>query len=361
MRGLGLKVALFLLSCAIAAAVWIPFPQTRAADLTSPPSPAMVSVGASARPSQGLLQTDFKDIQHPVNLWTYAWMLAATEDEARLSNHAQIREQIPLLIHQLSAYRVKNSRTTGYAPYVGENRFALKYFDDNAWVGLDLMGAYHLTQNPNDLNQAVSVFDYVITGWDASRGGIFWNDLRRTRNTPSNAPAAELAMSLYFATHQASYLHWGMRIVNWENQHLVDPRTGAVWDLVTRRGKISRHIYSYNLGTVIGANAMVYHATGNSGYLRAAERSANFAYRWIPHERVYRCTTAFDGVLADNLQLLYQINHDPRIVHLLTLLDQSRATLRFPIRPLLNHSGVMRIQATRQALVRHGGFQAFQL
>jgi hypothetical protein len=105
----------------------------------------------------------------------------------------------------LRRYWDGRSQPPGYDSYV---RFRLggggdKFYDDNEWVGLELLRIHHLIGNPDVFNRARQVFDLVVSGWDddsshPAPGGIFWTQApwSQDRNTVSNAPGAELGLRL---------------------------------------------------------------------------------------------------------------------------------------------------------------------
>src|SRR6202035_2026512 len=90
-----------------------------------------------------------------------------------------------------------------------------KYYDDNDWVGIELMRIYKLTHDPALLGSAEAIMAFEMAGWQTDPqlpcpGGIpFSNDAENTdRNTVTTAPAAELAVQLYRATGNLQYLQF---------------------------------------------------------------------------------------------------------------------------------------------------------
>lgn len=303
------------------------------------------------------------DLNQPVSLWQFTWTLAAAEDRAQLGgpSKAQALNQIRTMTAQLGRYWIPTATPPAYAPYPDSGSHTVKFYDDNAWVGLDLIQAYHLTGNRQDLLKAEAIFRYEESGWDAHGGGIYWNDQHLSRNTTANAPVAELALFLYRDTHQSRYLTWAKRIVAWEEGHLVDQNTGQVFDRVTADGQIVRHVFAYNEGTVIGGNVLLYHLTGDPQYLYQAESVAGYALGHLNHSVPQTdVQAAMQGVLADNLQLLYQVDPNPAILQAVAQMARTVSSQHFASQQLLNQSGSDRIQATHKALL-HGGFLPLQL
>ena len=65
---------------------------------------------------------------------------------------------------------------------------------------------------------------------------------------------------------------------DWLNTYLRAP-SGLYWDRITPDGRIERTHFSYNQGAMIGANVLRYRITGDSAYLREAERIADASLR----------------------------------------------------------------------------------
>lgn len=77
-----------------------------------------------------------------------------------------------------------------------------KYFDDNDWIGLELLRVYRITHSTDLLARAEELMAFEMGGWQTSPelgcpGGIpFANTATNTeRNTVTTAPAAELLRS----------------------------------------------------------------------------------------------------------------------------------------------------------------------
>lgn len=314
----------------------------------------------------------------PTAVWDYSWALNAMEDMAQLPGGSRYLPIVRTLTNNLQQYWDAKATVPAYAPTVNPGAGAVKYYDDNAWVGLDLVTAYHLTGNATYLQRAEAVFHYEETGWDTVDGGIYWNDQRLTRNTPSTAPVAELGVYLYRDTHNATYLDWAKKIYAWQVNTLVDKSTGQVWDNINASGKIVQTLWTYNQGTVIGAGVLLYETTHQASYLAQANQTASFVlHHAIQIGGTYLPQAQFNGVLVDNLQLLYQATHDPAITQSIatnanTAWTKARNAQNL-IGPnwggpavdsstiaLLTQTGGVRLMAVAAAMPR-GGFTGFWL
>ena len=187
------------------------------------------------------------------------------------------------------------------------------YYDDNAWSALDLLNAYQLTGNLNDLILAQNTFNFVVTGWDASQtdgcpGGLFWEDVSSSqRNTTANAANAEVGLELYQLTKNSSDLSWATRMYQWVNTCLASP-SGLYYDHVNPGGTVNTTLWSYNQGTMVGAGVLLYQITGNASYLTAAENTAGASVSYFGTGTTLQSQgPAFNAIYFRGLFVLSQI------------------------------------------------------
>ena len=186
------------------------------------------------------------------------------------------------------------------------------YYDDNAWVSLNLLDQYRLTLNAQDLQLAQETFAFVQTGWSTGGpcpGGIYWADASwsHSRNTVSNAPNAEVSLQLYQITRNPSYLTWGLRLYNWVNRCLEAPN-GMYYDHITAAGTIDHTLWSYNQGTMVSAGALAYQITGDTTYLDRATRTAEAAVNYYGTGNVLIAEgPAFNAIYFRGLFLLNKL------------------------------------------------------
>ena len=192
-----------------------------------------------------------------------------------------------------------------------------KYYDDNDWVGIELVRLYKATHNPALLGTAEGVMAFEMAGWQANPelacpGGIpFSNTTENTdRNTVTNAPTAELAAQLYRITGKASYLQFAEMAYQWVRHCLLLPG-GMYADHIRQHGGIDATVWSYNQGTMIGAGTLLYQATGNSGYLYQARQTAQAALAYLTPARLGSEIPFFPSVYFRNLLYLDSVTHDP--------------------------------------------------
>jgi hypothetical protein len=183
-----------------------------------------------------------------------------------------------------------------------------KYHDDNAWTGLNLLRLHRMTADANALLRARQVFALLASGWypekrgarTGTTGGIFWKQQTPTetnhdRNTVSTAPAAELGLRLFQLTNRQEYLDAALTMYRWVNATLRDA-DGLYWDHVSigARGELRMDTtrWSYNQGTMLGANLLLHQITGEAAYLDEARTIARAALG------IYGCADGCDETSA---------------------------------------------------------------
>jgi hypothetical protein len=181
------------------------------------------------------------------------------------------------------------------------------YFDDDAWISLDEMYAYGVTNDPADLRTAENIFHFVTTGWDSNAsdpcpGGVIWEDVAgSTRNAVSNAPNAEVGLLLYRATGRASYLNWATKMYDWTRSCL-ENSDYLYNDHINTDGTINTALWSYNQGTMIGAGALLYQITGDHAYLQQAEQTAAAAVSYYgANNTLYTQPDVFNEIMFRNM------------------------------------------------------------
>lgn len=172
----------------------------------------------------------------------------------------------------------------GCYPANGNDRF----YDDNAWIGLDMIDLYTLTGKQKYLEKAVMVWEYLQKGTnDVAGGGIHWRELPPSvgKHTCSTAPGTVLAAKLYIITNDAKYLDNAIELYSWLKKTLQDPDDYLYWDNareVDGEIQIGKEKYSYNTGQPMQAAVLLYKITGNHSYLTDAQNMARAAYsRWF--------------------------------------------------------------------------------
>src|SRR5580700_7010684 len=192
-----------------------------------------------------------------------------------------------------------------------------KYYDDNEWVGIELVRTYALTHNAAALGSAEAIMAFVMAGWDTDPelvcpGGVpFSNSSENTeRNTVTDGPGAELAVRLYQLTGNVQYLQFAEQAYEWVRQCLLSAN-GLYADHIGPYGTVAQTYWSYNQGSMIGAGTLLYQATDNSAYLYQARQTAAAALAYYTPERLGSENPFFVAVYFRNMLYLDSVTHDP--------------------------------------------------
>jgi Glycosyl hydrolase family 76 len=263
-------------------------------------------------------------------LWPFSQALAATVSMANIPRSGiSFSRELHALLIGLRSYLDTNNSGAGegiftstlaafdgtVAPPTGPG--GAKYYDDNDWIGIELARLYRSRPNPAILGTAEAILAFEMEGWSEDPelgcpGGIpFSNSVENTdRNTVTTAPAAELAVQLYRITHNGAYLQFAQTAYEWVRGCLLRPNQ-LYADHVNRKGVVEPALWSYNQGSMIGAGALLYQATGNSGYLYQARQTAQAALAYFTPERLGEENPFFASVYFRNLMYLDSVTHDP--------------------------------------------------
>lgn len=289
----------------------------------SPATPAQGSDALRARLSYAALQRHYHRSDTglyrdrapggrtaPATAWPYSQVLAAALAVARLpGSGAGERVEAQGRVAGLQDYWDAGARPPAFAshlkPPLGPGGH--HWYDDNAWLGLDLVEAYRLTGDPASLRRAQQVFDRIVAGWDDDgskpcAGGVSWTDdpANGDRNAVSNAPGAELGLELYGLTRRWPDFTWGRRLYHWVVRCLRSPE-GLYFDHVRADGGVDRTIWSYNQGTMAGASLLMWQTGRHRAHLVRARRIARAAVRYFTPARLRTEPPEFVAIMAANV------------------------------------------------------------
>jgi hypothetical protein len=191
------------------------------------------------------------------------------------------------------------------------------YYDDNEWVGIELVRLYRLRHEAPLLEKAEQIMSFVMAGWQANPklacpGGVPFSDSpsNTDRNTITNGPAAELGVQLYRLTGDQAYLQFASMAYEWVRRCLLQP-SGMYADHIRLHGVIDPTLWSYTQGSMIGAGVLLYQATGNGAYLYQARQTAKAALAYFTIQRLLSENPFFPAVYFRNLMYLDAVTHDP--------------------------------------------------
>ncbi len=273
-------------------------------------------------------------------LWPFSQALAATVTMSHLSGVSKIPGLYATLQRELNARLIglrsyldtdnsgapEGSFTSTLAAFDGTvapptGPGGTKYYDDNEWVGIELVRAYELTHSTSALGVAEGIMAFVMAGWQttgpegeplACAGGVpFSNAIENTeRNTVTDGPGAELALQLYRITGNAAYLQFAEQAYSWTRTCLLS-ENGLYADHLGPHGAVAQTYWSYNQGSMLGAGVMLYQATHNSAYLYQARQTATAALAYFTPERLGGENPFFVSVYFRNMLYLDSVTHDP--------------------------------------------------
>jgi hypothetical protein len=263
-------------------------------------------------------------------LWPFSQAFAATVSMANIpSLKGSFGREIRARLVGLKSYLDANNSglpegtyTSTLAAYDGtvappEGPGGTKYYDDNAWIGIELARIYEQNHEASMLGGAEGIMAFEMAGWDtapglACPGGIpFSNSTENSeRNTVTDAPTAELGVQLYRATGNVQYLQFAEMAYEWVRTCLTQPN-GLYGDHIKPHGSVDPTEWSYNQGTMIGAGTLLYQATGNSAYLFQARQTAKAAIAYYTSERLGQENPFFASVYFRNMLYLDSVTHDP--------------------------------------------------
>jgi hypothetical protein len=274
-------------------------------------------------------------------LWPFSQALAATVSLSNIPGEApKLSHELHVRMFGLQRYYEAHSQTAGssseeqtaappvppppsfagtVAPPLGAG--GPSYYDDNEWVGIELARVYKLNHEAFALEQARQIMAFVMAGWQTTGasgkplpcpGGVPFSNAptNSSRNTVTDAPAAELGVQLYWLTHEPQYLSFAEMAYSWVRQCLL-ASSNLYADHIQNNGEIEPTEWSYNQGTMMGAGTLLYQATHNSAYLYEARQTAKAALAYFTTEKLELENPFFASVYFRNLLYLDSVSHDP--------------------------------------------------
>ncbi|WP_405071325.1 glycoside hydrolase family 76 protein [Kribbella sp. NBC_01510] len=321
--GISTRIAAGVLAVAVLGSL-----NTAAADAgTNPAARAQASYDAINKyfdAGNGLLLEEYPNTQtNPYSyVWPYSQAAIAAEDLAGVPGAGRkASEEADRRIAAYEPYWNAGTTPTGYDSYVRPplGQGGDKFYDDNEWIGLNLIQRYKRTGDRAALARAKDIFTLVVHGWDTDpshpcAGGVYWTQApwSQDRNTVSNGPGAELGAHLYLLTRDRSYLTWAQTMYKWAQDCVLAPN-GLYWDHIDLAGNVEKTQWSYNQGVMLGAGVLLFKATGNRQYLADAKSvaTASLAFYSTP-EMLAKQGAAFNSIWFKNLLILDSVAPDPR-------------------------------------------------
>lgn len=257
--------------------------------------------------------------QKDQNRFSYLWPLCAliqadNEIEKLTGDTGLVNKTLNII----QKYYDTTAPVPGYDSYIVNLGGGDKFYDDNQWIGLALMEAYFGNKDQKYLNISKQIYRFMMTGFDTvTGGGLYWKEGDySSKNTCSNGPGILLALKLYKVTKQKKYLDTALLLYHWVNAKLKAP-SGLYYDNIkTKTGKIDKHIYSYNTGTMLEANVYLYELTKDTAYLKKAIDLANVSSAYFLGKGKFRDGYWFNAVLLRAYQHLLKVNPNRKYINM---------------------------------------------
>ncbi len=315
------------------------FEATASGDGLAEKADRQTAFGPSAKEAKELAERTFNAMNthygnYPHNTWAYlapgytsAWPLSQQIQAVLLADkmgdsNLNIAHELNQRLDGLHYYWQNRNGIGGYGAGVdGIFNNHERFYDDNAWIGLNLLDTYERDRSQGwALEQAKKVFDFEKHGEQEAKkvsaepGGVMWEegDKKGYRATVSTAGASQLALRLYEQTgsKEKEYLDFAKRHFDWVENHLSDGR-GLYIDGIEGNGNKHHEVYSYNQGLMLGDAIMLYKATGDQSYKEKAELIMNAAGKHFTEEELEKQQPIFNAIYFKNLIEADEILNSP--------------------------------------------------
>lgn len=206
-------------------------------------------------------------------LWPLCALIQATNEMETLQPGTNYMQPV---VNAIDQYYSDKPPYPGYQDYPLKERLSSRFYDDNQWIAIAYLDTYNRTHNKKYLESSKMIYRFMMGGLDtASGGGLYWKEGdRNTKNTCSNGPGILVALQLYKLTKQQQYLNMALDLYKWVNRYLQAP-DGVYYDNIKVPSlKIGMATYTYNTGTMLQSNVLLYQVTRDKEYLTEAQRIA---------------------------------------------------------------------------------------
>ncbi|MBE9585957.1 glycoside hydrolase [Mucilaginibacter sp. JRF] len=244
---------------------------------------------------------------------SYLWPLCALVQGAdEMDKLEPKKNRIDSVLAAIQKYYRPTAPAPGYQAMVVHDEKDSRFYDDNQWIGIAGLDAYNRTHNKKYLELGKLIHRFQLTAYDdKAGGGLYWKeDERTTKNTCSNGPAVLIALQLYKITKEKKYLDTALLIYNWTNKNLQAP-SGVFYDNIKIPSlNVDKATYTYNSGTMLQANVLLYTITKDKKYLTEAKRIADASKAHFYCNGRLPGNYWFNAVLIRGYVELYQVEKD---------------------------------------------------
>lgn len=190
------------------------------------------------------------------------------------------------------------------------------YNDDIMWAVIAMTRAYMLTGKEKYLETAKSNFDktYARAHSDDLGGGLFWRADNQSKNACVEGPGAIAACLLGKTTGDTGYFEKAKGLIEWMVKTLYE-ENGKVYDCIGLNGGINTWSSTYNQGTFIGANVLLYEFYGDETFKKQADAAALYTMNEMYHggimnnENTGNDLIGFKGIMSRWIRL-YALTFD---------------------------------------------------
>lgn len=298
---------------------------------------------------------------------SYLWPLCALVQAANEMEVLQPdKKYMGPVMKAIDQYYSLKEGITGYDSYVVKQGGGDRFYDDNQWIGLAYIDAYDRTKKKVFLRKAEEIYRFMMSGFDTvTGGGLYWKEGdKSTKNTCSNGPGVLLALKLYKTTKEQRYLDTALVLYDWTNRRLQAP-AGTYYDNIkTKDNRIEKRLYTYNTGTMLQSNVILYTITGEKRYLQEAQRQAAASLEEFYHNGRLPGNYWFNAVLMRGYKDLYALDKNKIYLQAFitdadgiakTEVDEQGLAGPHPAKKLLDQAGLLEICA-RIAHLQQQGF-----
>lgn len=177
--------------------------------------------------------------------------------------------------------------------------------DDIMWAVIAMTRAYKLTGIQKYLDTAKA--NFALT-WDRAYskdlgGGLFWRIENQCKNACVNGPGAIAACLLGEALGEEAYFEKAKSLIEWMVATIYE-EDGHVYDSIGMDGRKNPWASTYNQGTFIGANMLLYKHYGDKKFDNYAAAAADYAMNVMYHggimnnENTGNDLIGFKGILS---------------------------------------------------------------
>ena len=163
----------------------------------------------------------------------------------------------------------------------GTNWKGNKFNDDIMWICIAYCRITMLTGDETFYRMAKLNYDMTYERAYSTHlgGGLFWTTDNETKNSCVNCPGAIAACLIGEISGDESYFEKAKGLIEWELDNMFVASTGQVYDSYNLRGEKNKWASTYNQGTFVGANMLLYRHYKDDSYLQNAKKAANYAMR----------------------------------------------------------------------------------